>query len=135
MEEQSKKDLSGICQVIDKAVDVEKIYLFGSYAYGMPTPESDYDLCVVIPDGGLRPAEAVKQIRRALYPLQATPMDIIVYRASAFLQRQGYASLESKIAREGVVLYDAFIQPFLGQSESQDIEAKQELEQMMQSSL
>ena len=106
MGEQSKEDLSGICQVIDKTVDVEKIYLFGSYAYGMPTPESDYDLCVVIPDGGLRPAEAVKQIRRALYPLQATPMDIIVYRASAFLQRQEYASLERKIAREGVVLYE-----------------------------
>lgn len=103
---QSREGLSDICQVIDQTVDVEKIYLFGSFAYGTPTPNSDYDLCVVIPDGSLRPTEAIKQIRRALCPVQTMPLDIIVYRASAFLQRQEYASLERKIVREGVLLYE-----------------------------
>ncbi len=102
----SNKALSDICQVIDRTVDVEKIYLFGSFAYGTPSANSDYDLCVVIPDGTLRPAEAIKQIRRALYPMQTTPLDIIVYRASAFLQRQTCASLERKIVQEGVLLYE-----------------------------
>ena len=32
----SNKALSDICQVIDRTVDVEKIYLFGSFAYGTP---------------------------------------------------------------------------------------------------
>ena len=99
---QSREGLSDICQVIDQTVDVEKIYLFGSFAYGTPTP----NLCVVIPDGSLRPTEAIKQIRRALCPVQTMPLDIIVYRASAFLQRQEYASLERKIVREGVLLYE-----------------------------
>ena len=98
--------MTGICQIIDQAVDVEKIYLFGSFAYGTPTSTSDYDLCVVIPDGVLRPAEAIKRIRRALCPVQTIPLDIIVYRVSAFLQRQESASLERKIAREGVLLYE-----------------------------
>lgn len=106
MAAQSKKELSDICQVIDQAVDVEKIYLFGSFAYGTPTTNSDYDLCVVIPNGTLRPTEAIKQIRRALFPVQTMPLDIIVYRASAFLQRQEYASLERKVVREGVLLYE-----------------------------
>ena len=106
MVNQLEEDLTGICQIIDQAVDVEKIYLFGSFAYGTPTSTSDYDLCVVIPDGVLRPAEAIKRIRRALCPVQTIPLDIIVYRVSAFLQRQESASLERKIAREGVLLYE-----------------------------
>ena len=106
MVNQLEEDLTGICQVIDQTVDVEKIYLFGSFAYGTPTSTSDYDLCVVIPDGVLRPAEAIKRIRRALCPTQTIPLDIIVYRVSAFLQRQESASLERKIAREGVLLYE-----------------------------
>ena len=106
MVNQLEENLTGICQIIDQAVDVEKIYLFGSFAYGTPTSTSDYDLCVVIPDGVLRPAEAIKRIRRALCPTQTIPLDIIVYRVSAFLQRQESASLERKIAREGVLLYE-----------------------------
>ena len=106
MVNQLGETLTGICQVIDQTVDVEKIYLFGSFAYGTPTSDSDYDLCVVIPDGVLRPAEAIKRIRRALCPVQTMPLDIIVYRANAFLQRQESASLERKIAREGVLLYE-----------------------------
>ena len=106
MTDQSSKYLSGVCQVIDRTVDVEKIYLFGSHAYGTPNSSSDYDLCVVIPDNALRPAEANKQIRRALYPIQTTPLDVIVYRVSAFLQKQEYASLEREIAKKGVVLYE-----------------------------
>ena len=85
-----KEDLENICKTIDTTVGPEKIYLFGSYAYGVPDSNSDYDLCVVIPDGTLRPADAVKKIRRALYT------------------QQGTASLERKIVREGVLLYDRY---------------------------
>ena len=99
-----KEDLENICKTIDTTVGPEKIYLFGSYAYGVPDSNSDYDLCVVIPDGTLRPAEAVKKIRRGPY----TPLDVVVYRTSQFQQRQGTASLERKIVREGVLLYDRY---------------------------
>ena len=87
-----KEDLENICKTIDTTVGPEKIYLFGSYAYGVPDSNSDYDLCVVIPDGTLRPADAVKKIRRALYTQQDTPLDVVVYRTSQFQQRQGTAS-------------------------------------------
>ena len=82
-----------------------KIYLFGSYAYGAPTQNSDFDLCVIIPDNDLRPTDAIKKIRRALYPVQDMPLDIIVYRSEDFTNRQQTASLERKISREGVLLY------------------------------
>jgi len=106
MTAKSEKDLDSICQIIDETVDIEKIYLFGSYAYGTPNKDSDYDLYVVIPDGTIRPIDAIKKIRRALFPIQTTPLDIIVCHASTFCQRQEYASLERKIAREGVLLYE-----------------------------
>ena len=53
-----KEELSHICQIIAETVDAEKIYLFGSYAYGTPSRDSDYDLCVLVSDMALRPADA-----------------------------------------------------------------------------
>ena len=70
-----KEELSHICQIIAETVDAEKIYLFGSYAYGTPSRDSDYDLCVLVSDMALRPADAVKRIRRALFMVQDTPLD------------------------------------------------------------
>lgn len=105
MEEKTKNDLEVICRIIRDAVDVDEIRLFGSHAYGTPNKDSDYDLCVVIPDSGIRPADAVKAIRRALYPVQSGPMDVVVIRQSRFTERQLTASLERKIAREGILLY------------------------------
>ena len=101
----AEDDLTRICRIIRDAVDANEIYLFGSYAYGSPRKDSDYDLCVVIPDSEMRPADAVKKIRRAVYPVQSHPMDVIVYRKSTFEERQRLASLERIIAREGVLLY------------------------------
>ena len=106
MTESVKNELSDICRIIDATVDTEKIYLFGSYAYGTPTDDSDYDLCVIIPENSMRPADAVKAIRRALFSAQSVPLDVIVYRSNAFHQRAEHASLERKIAREGVLLYE-----------------------------
>lgn len=110
MTEKVKAKLSDICRVIEETIDTEKIYLFGSYAYGTPNADSDYDLCVIIPDSSLRQAEAVKKIRRALFSMQTVPLDVIVYHADTFRQRAESASLERKIAREGVVLYERYEQ-------------------------
>lgn len=106
MTSKARENLADVCRVIDETVEVEQIYLFGSRAYDTPNADSDYYLCVVIRDGTLRPADAIKRIRRALFPMQDTPQDIIVYRESTFRQRQENASLARKIVREGVLLYE-----------------------------
>ena len=104
--ESLQKELEPVCRVITETVKAEAIYLFGSRAYGPPTDDSDYDLCVIIPENSMRPADAVKAIRRALFSAQSVPLDVIVYRSNAFHQRAEHASLERKIAREGVLLYE-----------------------------
>ena len=85
--------LEKLTDIISRTVTVEQVYLFGSYAYGTPNEDSDLDLYVVIPDGSIPPAEAVKRIRRALYPVQDMPMDVVACRASTFRQRQQEPSL------------------------------------------
>ena len=104
--ESLQKELEPVCRIITETVKAEAIYLFGSRAYGIPTDDSDYDLCVIIPENSMRPVDAVKAIRRALFSAQSVPLDVIVYRSNAFHQRAEHASLERKIAREGVLLYE-----------------------------
>ena len=108
MTESVKNELSDICQIIDATVETEKIYLFGSYAYGTPTDDSDYDLCVIIPENSMRPVDAVKAIRRALLPLQTMSLDILVYRADTFFRRAQGVTMERKIKRDGIPLYENF---------------------------
>ena len=61
---QEAEKLKQICSVIHQTVDTEKIYLFGSYAYGVPTQNSDFDLCVIIPDNRQQTASLERKISR-----------------------------------------------------------------------
>ena len=108
MTESVKNELSDSWRIIDATVDTEKSYLFGSYAYGTPTDDSDYDLCVIIPENSMRPADAIKAIRRALLPLQTMSLDILVYRADTFFRRAQGVTMERKIKRDGIPLYENF---------------------------
>ncbi|MDR1110813.1 MAG: nucleotidyltransferase domain-containing protein [Deltaproteobacteria bacterium] len=46
---QKQDEIASIVSVIKTAVDCDKIYLFGSYAYGEPTEDSDLDFYVEYP--------------------------------------------------------------------------------------
>lgn len=107
MTEAVKRELETICAVIQNTLDTEKIYLFGSYAYGTPHTDSDYDIYVVIPDGGPRPITAMGDIRKALLPIQKRPLDILVGYSNVFEKRKHWpSSLEKEIAGKGVLLYE-----------------------------
>ena len=101
--ESLQKELEPVCRVITETVKAEAIYLFGSRAY-----DSDYDLCVIIPENSMRPVDAVKAIRRALLPLQTMSLDILVYRADTFFRRAQGVTMERKIKRDGIPLYENF---------------------------
>jgi predicted nucleotidyltransferase len=101
------QEITEINNVIKSTVDVERIYLFGSYAYGTPNDDSDFDFYVVIPDDGIKPLDAMRQARLALIPLQRkSSVDIMVDSLSRFEQRSKFNTLERKIAKDGVLLYE-----------------------------
>lgn len=104
---QTSQDIMTIAETIRETVDCEKIYLFGSHAYGIPNDDSDYDIYVIIPDDAIRPIEVMQKIYNALAKSKMIiPVDVLAVYASNFQQRSKLRTLERKIAREGVLLYE-----------------------------
>jgi predicted nucleotidyltransferase len=110
----AQKEIEAITEIIRETVDCEKIYLFGSYAYGEPHKDSDLDFYVVIPDDADRPIEVMHKIRANLSGLnRMMPIDIIAMRSSRFADMSVLPTMERKIVSEGVLLYE---QSGLGQT-------------------
>lgn len=49
-----KIELESLLKEINQVVRASSIYLFGSYAYGEPTEDSDLDICIVTDDKSKR---------------------------------------------------------------------------------
>ena len=99
-------ELDIIVKKIAETVPVEAIYLFGSYAKGKPNKDSDLDLYIVFKNEmEMRELDAIRSIRMAIYPIKNMPMDILGLKQNRFDDMKLYATLERKIAREGIKLY------------------------------
>jgi len=94
-----------ICQRIAERFKPEKVILFGSHAYGQPTPESDIDLLVVMNFEGSPIQQAIK-ISRELGLV--TPLDLLVRTPEQIEER---LRIEDPFMREivehGKVIYEA----------------------------
>lgn len=107
MPQDVKQEIDNIVEEINKIPDINKIYLFGSYAYGNPDIHSDLDLCILINDNKIRKRELIKQIRKAISKTANIPVDTLVYEKNEFNERATIiSSMEYKILYEGVSLYE-----------------------------
>jgi predicted nucleotidyltransferase len=101
-----RPELDALTKAIVETVPVEQIYLFGSYAYGTPHKDSDLDLYLVFKDNlPIREIDALLAARMAIGPVQTMPLDLLGLKRNRFLDRATDATLERKIAREGVKIY------------------------------
>lgn len=83
----------------------EKIILFGSYAYGKPTPDSDVDLMVIM-ETKERPHKRAVALRKILKNL-GIPKDIIVKTPDEFERfRDIVGTIIYPAAHKGRVLYE-----------------------------
>jgi predicted nucleotidyltransferase len=71
------KTLPPAVESIVSKLKPEKIILFGSYAYGKPTHDSDVDLLVIMKTRKKRQVDRYLAVSRLLHPRQF-PVDIIV---------------------------------------------------------
>jgi len=92
-----------ILESIDNTI-INKIYLFGSYAYGNPNEDSDIDLCVVVNDDTNK-LDAYMKIVDNLWGNNIIPCDLLVYNAKVFFNVENPKSIENTIIKEGQVLY------------------------------
>ncbi len=83
----------------------EKIILFGSYAYGLATPDSDVDILVIMKTDQ-PPKERSWQVSRLLLP-RSFPVDIIVKTpAEISIALEECDLFIQEIITQGIVLYD-----------------------------
>ena len=97
--------ISLVCQTIAEKFRPDKIVLFGSQAYGKPTPESDIDLLVVMPyeEGAI--GQGVKILTTLKLWL---PLDVIVRSADEIKGRLNIGDRFIKeIIEKGKLLYVA----------------------------
>lgn len=81
------------------------IYLFGSYAWGTPTKDSDLDLLVIVETSDEKSYKRPIPGYQALRGLDISK-DLIVHTKEVFDRRSSEAStLEYKIKKDGKVLY------------------------------
>ena len=99
-----KEYIKQVCDRIANRYKPEKIILFGSHAYGRPTPESDLDLLVVMDFEG-SPARQALKISRELGLV--TPMDLLVRTPDQFRERLRIEDpFMREIAQRGKVMYE-----------------------------
>jgi len=97
-------DIEQISASIAREFKPRKIVLFGSHAWGTPTPDSDVDMLVILPfEGkGWRVATAIREKIKVTFPL-----DLIVRTESQIEDRLNmHDSFISEIIEKGRVLHE-----------------------------
>lgn len=97
--------LNEIMHRLVEAFNPEKVFLFGSYAYGEPTRDSDIDLLVVVKDSD---QPSYRRTRKAYAALRgiAIPTDVIVMTRDEFHKKSNVrSSLVSQAIHQGKLLY------------------------------
>jgi uncharacterized protein len=105
MERISQRTISSFARQVAQQFNPQKIILFGSYAYGKPTEDSDVDILVVMPFKGRNPEKAT-EIWMATKP--RFPIDIMVRKPAELKKRLEMGDFFLReIMEKGKVLYEA----------------------------
>jgi len=105
MDRISRRSISAFARRVAKQFNPNKIILFGSYAYGKPTEDSDVDMLVIMRFKG-------KGARKATEILLATdprfPIDLLVRTPAQIRKRIKLGDFFIReITQKGRVLYEA----------------------------
>ena len=101
----SRRALKKFTDEVARRFKPRRIFLFGSYAYGRPTEDSDVDLLVIMPGKG-RPQDKSLKIRLEVPP--SFPMDLLVRTPTEVRRRVSWGdSFLQEVLNKGTVLYDA----------------------------
>ena len=98
--------IDDIKEAILKYVPAKSIYLFGSYAYGNPTEDSDLDIYIVTPDDADSHSQLYAQITSDLSYKKIFFIDLLFCRESTFNVRKKENILERTISQKGKILYE-----------------------------
>lgn len=104
--QESRKIIPKIVEKIIKEYQPKKVILFGSYAYGEPTEDSDIDI-LIIKDTDKRPVDRWIEVKRILRDIsQIFPVSPFVYTEKEIKERCALKDFFiEEIFEKGKVLY------------------------------
>ena len=102
----SEQVIEHIKDSILKFVPARCIYLFGSYAYGTPTEQSDFDIYLVTPDEVTDFSQLYAKIIGDLGDKNIFFIDLLLTSESVFESRKDKFILEKTIIKKGKIIYE-----------------------------
>ncbi len=104
----TEAQIQAIVQRIVEGYAPDRIILFGSYAYGTPTENSDLDLLIIKQNAEEKRSDRAVTIRLLLWGADAPAMDILI-RTPAEMERAAgvFQSVETIAEQQGRLLYAA----------------------------
>ena len=105
IDKKARDELTRYVSFISKMNGVKRIYLFGSYAYGEPTQDSDIDLLVVVNDN-IDTLRVMQEVSIGLMNRQI-PLDVLVDNLGDFIElsEPNRVTLQREIRNNGVLVY------------------------------
>ena len=101
----TKKIINEVKKRLVKTYDPIAIYLFGSYVWGKPTPDSDLDLLIVVEKSTEKSFKRSIPGHDALFGLGISK-DLIIYTKEEFAKySDDITTLGYKIKRDGELIY------------------------------
>ncbi len=92
--------------IVEK-INPQRVILFGSYAYGNPTPKSDIDILIILKESPLPRNERAGQLYSQLKEYSKYPKDLVVYTEEEVKKweavRQAFITT---VIKKGKVLYE-----------------------------
>ena len=68
MTNEIKNELELMTNALKNKIQIKKVILFGSQAYGVPKEDSDIDLCIITEENK-RKLELIREIRKIIKPI------------------------------------------------------------------
>ncbi len=85
----------------------KKIYLFGSFAEGNETEDSDFDFYIIVADGTANLVDLTAEAYKSIRHVRSRAVDIIIGTESSFEGRKMKLGIENEVMNKGVLLYAA----------------------------
>ena len=104
----TEEQIQAVVQRIVEGYAPDRIILFGSYAYGTPTEDSDLDLLIIKHNAEAKRSERAAAIWILLWGSPLPAMDILI-RTPAEIERAAgiFQSVETVALQQGRLLYAA----------------------------
>jgi len=103
----NQSNLQQIVEAVKNVVPLRAAYLFGSYAYGEPNSDSDFDIYLVADSIDGSKHDKLVALYTAVQEVAEKPTDVLLNTKAHYDRRKDYCgTLEYKIEREGIRLYE-----------------------------